>query len=77
MIRITVELCPPLVTGRPEKIIAWAVIVNDGSGTKKRGNYKVKLWLRKKSVWKEVEIKNFPRRSYNVWELLKRILNEI
>ena len=77
MIRITVELCPPLVTGRKEKAIAKALIVNDGSGTKKRGNYKAKLWLRKKNVWKEVEVKNFPRKSYNVYELIKRVLNEI
>jgi len=77
MIKVTIEIWPPSITGRPKKAIARALIINNGSGTKKRGNYNVKLWLRKKSVWKEVEIKNFPRRSYNVWKLLKRILNEI
>jgi len=77
LIKITVELWPPLITGRKHREIARALIINNGSGTKKRGNYNVKLWLRKKSVWKEVEIKNFPRKSYNVFELIKRVLNEI
>jgi len=77
MIRITVEIYPPLITGRSRKTIAKALIVNDGSGTKKRGNYRAKLWLKRKSVWKEIEIKNFPRKSYNVWKLIKRMLNEI
>jgi len=77
LIKITVELWPPLITGKKPREIARALIINNGSGTKKRGNYNVKLWLKKKNVWKEVEVKNFPRKSYNVFELLKRVLNEI
>lgn len=77
MIKITVELWPPLMTGKKSREIARAFIINNGSGTEKRGNYNVRLWLKKKVAWKEVEIKNFPRESYNVWRLIKRILNEI
>jgi len=78
MIRITVELCPPILTGKRTKTIAKAIIINDGTGTEKRGNYKYTLWLRKnKPSWKKGEIKNFPRKSYNVFKLIKRMLNEI
>ena len=78
MIKITVELCPPLVTGRKGKVIARAAIINDGTGTKKRGNYKFALWLKRKDRhYRTGEIKNFPRKSYNVYELIKRVLNEI
>ena len=78
MIRITIELYPPLLTGKRMETIAKAIIINDGTGTKKRGNYKYNLWLkRNKPPWKKGTIKNFPRESYNVYELIKRVLNEI
>ena len=77
MIKITIEFCPPLFTGKSKKVIAEAIIVNDGTGTEKRGNYRFTLWLKKRDFWHNGIIKNFPRKSYNIWELLKRVLNEI
>jgi len=78
MIKITVELCPPLVTGRKEKVIARGIIINDGTGTKKRGNYSYALQLKSRNyIWRSGKIKNFPRKSYNVWKLIKRVLDEI
>ena len=78
MIEISIKICPPLITGRKEREIAKAIIINDGTGTKKRGNYVYTLWLKKRNgSWRTGGITNFPRGSYNIWELLKRILNEI
>ena len=77
MIKITIEAHPPLLTGKRKKIIAQAIIVNDGTGTEKRGNYKFTLWLKRHNFWHNGTIKDFPRKSYNVWRLIKRMLNEI
>jgi len=77
VIKITITACPPLVTGRKEKEIAKIIIINDGTGTKRRGNYKFAIWLKRRAhSWRTGEIKNFPRMSYNVVNLLWRCLNE-
>jgi len=78
MIEIIVKIIPPLVTGRKEREIAKAIIINDGTGTKKRGNYQFALWLKRRDgSWRSGTVRNFPRKSYNVWKLIKRMLNEI
>ena len=77
MIKITVEFCPPLLTGKSRKVIAQAIIVNDGTGTEKRGNYRFTLWLKKRDFWHNGTVKDFPRKSYNVWKLIRRILDEV
>ena len=76
MIRITIELIPPLVTGLKGKEIARAEIVNVGTGTKQRGDYRYALWGKQAKAWRVGEIKDFPRKSYNVWLLLLRVLKE-
>lgn len=77
MIRITIELVPPLVSGLKGKEIARAEIVNEGTGTKERGNYKYALWGKRSTAWRTGEVEDFPRKSYNVWHLLFKILSEI
>jgi len=78
MIRITIELIPPLVAGLKGKEIARAEIVNDGtSGIRERGNYRYVLWGKRVTLWRMGELKNFPRKSYNVWRLLYLILKEV
>lgn len=77
MIRITVELIPPLISGMKGKEIARAEIVNEGtSGTQQRGDYRFALWGKRTTVWRTGTIKNFPRKSYNVWLLLFEVLKE-
>ena len=65
--------------GRSEnkRLLAQAIIANDGTGTDSRGNYFANLFLTRDKVWKTVRIKDFPRKSYNVWKLLQRVLKEI
>ena len=76
MIRITIELVPHGDASRA-KILARGEIVNDGSGTVRRGNYY--FWLSQsgrithKTRWGQV--RDFPRMSKNVWHLLARCLN--
>ena len=77
MIRITIELIPPLLGGKEKSIIAKAFIVNDGTGTPERGNYNYALWLKRKKPWRTGKLLGFPKKSCNVWRLVHRILNEI
>ena len=78
MIRITIELIPPLITGMKGKEIARAEIVNEGTtGTKKRGDYRFVLWGKQTSAWRVGQLKDFPRESYNVWKLLYLILKQV
>ncbi len=59
--------------GEPEQM-ASIRIYNDGTGSRRRGNYKYEI---KKTLgkMKSGELKNFPRQSYDVIELLRRVLN--
>ena len=77
MIKITIETIPPILSGKKKQTIAVGQIINDGSGTKRRGNYRAIFFKKQYKIWKEVEIKDFPRLSYDVWTLLWRCLNEI
>ena len=76
MIRVTVELVPQGDESRA-KTLHTAVIANDGSGTKDRGNYRFSL-SRKGSArpWKEGRISGFPRKRLGTWHLLYRVLKE-
>lgn len=76
MIKITVEIYPPLITGKSLERIASAIIVNDGTGTKLSGNYVYSLWLKRKSVWRQNSIKGFKRKQRNIWWLLVAILKK-
>lgn len=77
MIRIIIELVPPLVSGMKGKEIARAEIVNEGTGTQQRGNYRYALWGKQVKAWRVGSIEDFPRKSYNVWHLVFKILSEV
>ena len=76
MIKITIELIHPM---RPweSRVIGKAKIINTGTGTEKRGDYSFELYGKGKRLLKVGHVLNFPRKSYSVWKLLKRVLNEI
>lgn len=42
----------------------------------KRGNYNCVIYKKRKTPWKRVKLKNFPRLSYHPWEMVRLILNE-
>lgn len=81
MIVVKVEL-HSAVTGEVTEI-GRTYIANDGTGTRERGNYKVKV-CRKNSYnysgWNSVkaaregEVKDYPRLTYNMWRLIIRAL---
>lgn len=76
MIRITIELVPHGDESRA-RVLARGEIINEGTGTRERGNYY--FWLSQsgrvttKSRWGNV--RDFPRLRKNVWHLLARVLN--
>lgn len=73
MIIIKVELHSAR-TGKVTEI-ASAKIVNDGTGTKTRGNYKAWFWgAKKRQMRSEVEVTNWPRNAKHVWTLVAECL---
>lgn len=51
-------------------------IVNDGTGTAARGNYRWTIFGRRKQLLKEGEIKKWARNSKTAAALLQRVLND-
>lgn len=76
MIKVTVELKSAISKHR-DKVLGVAYICNDNTGTVSRGNYGGSFSNEKRKVAKHVSIKDFPRKSQNHWELLRRCLNEL
>ena len=76
MIKITIEMWRH---GNPidVKTLGHIHIRNDGTGTEKRGNYTVELTKPNSNKIRSVRIKNFPRKSYDVFNLIWRCLNEV
>lgn len=74
MIQITVELVPGGV-GEPV-LIGRAIIANDGSGTRTRGNYRGTFWRKQRYPWRCSRVENFPRQRLSVWHLLSQLLGE-
>jgi hypothetical protein len=54
--------------------IAVGVIVNDGTGTKSKGNYEFSLGL-KRPNWRVGKVFDYPRQRLNVWHLLHEVLD--
>ena len=85
MIRVTVELVPYGIE-EDARVIATMKIANDGIRSRltngKVGDYNVYVTTVNKRGgkcrdWKTGEVKNFPRKSKNVWYLIKRALDAI
>lgn len=73
MIRITIEILP-FGDEHHRQIIATGDIINDSSGDVKYGNYTYTLYSQGK-LWRGGKIKRFSRLKNNIWELLKKALN--
>jgi len=76
MLLITIELWKYGDLNK-RKIIGTAMITNDGTGTESHGNYTARICGKMGSKFKQVEIDNFPRKSYTAWKLLYLALKEL
>lgn len=77
MIRVTIELVPH---GNEflKKTLGEISIINDGTGTEKKGNYYVRAFDLESGLGKEFNIKSFTRKSL-FWNLVGKtfeILNK-
>lgn len=71
MLRVTVELLPfGEEVGR--RTLTVFDIANEGNGTATRGNYMARKSPDKE--WEEGLVKDYPRQSYHVRELVYRVL---
>ena len=62
------------ITGKAS-ILAEIKIVNDGTGTPKRGNYAWWIWGKRERLIKHGYVKNWPRESYSSLALLQKVLD--
>ena len=78
MLVVKIELWPGGWEDR-KKEIGRLVIVNDGSGTKNRGNYRTLLMRRgtKNTVLREGRVGNHSRLSKSVWNLVHKALESV
>lgn len=73
MIRVTVEL-RSAITGRTT-VLGTAEIVNDGTGTHTRGNYRARFYGKGGRFLRESTVGNFPRKRLLAWDLLLSALS--
>ena len=78
MIVVKVELWPGGHEDRKREL-GRMHLTNQGTGTRERGNYAVKLMRRGTVdvVQRTTDIENYPRQSYPVWELVRRALQKL
>jgi hypothetical protein len=74
MLVVKIEL-HSAITGKITEI-GRANIINNGTGTHKRGNYDVEIMRRgtMDKVQRRGSVTDYPRLSYTVWELVRRAL---
>lgn len=81
MLRVIIEIWPR-GSYEHKRTLAVMDIANDGSGSEARGNYVYRVYKRgtadgfpsRMPISRSGRITNYPRKSYPVWVLLKRIL---
>lgn len=76
MIKIILEMWPYGFKDAKRKICE-GIIGNDGTGTKTKGNYNVKLLDRANNMMKEGRVENYPRKEKHVWYLVYLALKSI
>jgi len=76
MLRVTIEVVHHGDESHSETI-ATGKIVNDGTGTLNKGNYRVELYDRAGRLWRFGEVRDFPRRRLLAWDLLHRALTKL
>jgi len=78
MIVVMVYMVPHGDVKQSRRLVA-ANIVNDGTGTLAKGNYKARFSTSKLrlKVWRKGTVKNFPRKNTGVWKLLYLALKDV
>jgi hypothetical protein len=75
MLVVRIEL-HSAVTGEI-KTVATGKIINTGTGSPSRGNYRIELRDAAGRVWKTSRIEGFPRKRLLAWDLLYRALKKL
>lgn len=82
MIIIRVEL-HSAITGKSTELARMS-IVNDGTGTERKGNYDIysyrgrdKETLDKRTLMKQGKISGWNRKEFHVWNLVRKALKEL
>lgn len=77
MLKITLELYP-FGKASLKKHLGTMLIGNDLTGTLAQGNYQVKISTdNPQEIWKQGEVKGFPREELTAWNLVKWALDEL
>lgn len=82
MIRVRMELLPGGYDREEDNELLGEIFIDNDIITSlatsgQRGDYRARIWKKQRgAVWKTIRLKNFPRRSYHPWEMLRRILNQ-
>lgn len=82
MIKVTVELVSAISPSRSRVLHIgeiWNLRERTIESKGKRGDYGYRLFQRgsKTKVWRSGSIKNFPRQSSGMWELMYRVLLDV
>ena len=76
MLRVTIEFVPHGDESRAE-VLHTAIIANDGTGSRTKGDYCFALSQRRSArTWRSGRVRDFPRLRLGAWELLRRVLQE-
>jgi len=63
------------ITGQQSQLCK-ILIINDGNGTKNRGNYSYSIWGKNNRLMKQGHIKNWPRLAKHSILLLQAVLED-
>lgn len=76
MIVVKLELWP---LGSEEHMVPLGAmaIVNDGTGSERRGNYDIGIVGKTPIYKREARVEDYPRKAYHAWELVRRALNSV
>lgn len=80
MIRVRMELLPGGVDSEANQLLGEIHIVNDvimSMTNPRRGSYKYTIFKKRRTPWLVGTLRNFPRKSYHPWEMVRRILNDV
>lgn len=74
MLRVTVELVPHGIEDRKETL-ATMEIANDGTGTRRTGNYNTRLIDKNGRIHRTGRVEEHPRLDLSVWKLIIKALS--
>lgn len=76
MIRVSMKL-DPFGLGQRVRQLADIEIINTGTGSPTRGNYRVRVYTKNGRLMREGQVKNWPRKQKHPVDLLAECLKAI